>query len=388
MSTHVFQGESRRAPDERGLTLIELVLAMGLLSLLMLAVVRLFDSALTTWRKGEARRAVLEQASIVADMLARDLRGIESGPRGDLVCEWVSFDTNGDGIRETKWPRLRLVREVPASEMARLQQDEAAAKRLPGAPAAAVAGERGPDDVIRPDLVGPGLVEVLWMVAPASLKDKDARSEGVVWRGARRVGDTATASFFEPRFFGSSNLPPAGATDEVTGGLLWMNVLLASQTSVVHDGWKITKDMSGAATSWDAWGRDRPDTQTHGWNEKPAGMATPRQRPILPRRVRIEFEFERPADRLWRTRTIEAVDNQDNVLRVDDGRRLSFEDDAHVLVDAEWMKVVSVDGARVVVERGARGTTPVEHAKDSMVHWGLRLTTEVIVATYREDWNL
>jgi len=57
-------------------------------------------------------------------------------------------------------------------------------------------------------------------------------------------------------------------------------------------------------------------------------------------------------------------------------------------LDAEWMKVASVDGRRVVVERGARGTTPVPHEKDALVHHGMRMTTEVTIAAFREDWRL
>lgn len=362
-----------------GLTLIELVIAMGLLTMLVLGVVQLFDSALSAWRRGEARRAVTEQATIVADRVGQDLRGAESGPRGDLLVEWVGFDVDGDGVRETKWPRVRLVREASAAEIARIRADEAAEARTKPAPPA--------DEVVVVDPEAPALVEVLWMAAPASRQDLDARSTSLLWRGVRRVADLKSTSFFDPHFFGASNLPPAGSTDEVTDGVLWMDVRLAAQTSVVNEGWNLTRDLSGVATSWDAWGRDRPDASYHGWNEKAVGMPKPGKLPILPRRVRLEFEFERPADRIWRTRLVEAIDDQAIVLRVDDGKRVPVEPGSHVLIDAEWMKITSVEGGRVVVERGARATPPVAHAAQAMVHWGLHSATEVVVATYREDWN-
>ena len=126
----------------------------------------------------------------------------------------------------------------------------------------------------------------------------------------------------------------------------------------------------------------------HPWNEKQSGVPAARGRPVLPRRVRIELEFERPIDRIRRTRTVEAIDNQTTVLRVDDGRAMPFEQDSFVLVDAEWMKVGSIDGGKVVVQRGQRGTTAITHDKGVMVHWGLRMVTETAVATYREDWDL
>jgi len=379
-------GDGARA----GLTLVELVLALGLLALLMLAVVQLFDRALGTWRTAETRRSVMEQAAVLTELLQRDLRGMESGARGDLLVEWVRFDTDGDGIKESLWPRLRLVRQASGAEIARMKRD---ARLAEAARVATLRGGRGEvgtlaGEVVQLERASPEQVEVVWMVVPASRQDKDARSEGLVWRGERRVTDAETVSFFDPRFIGASNLPPGGATELVTGGVLWMNVLLAAQTSVVHDGWQLTKDLSGAATSWDAWSRGRPDAGLHAWNEPQVGMPKARTRPVLPRRVRIELEFERPIDRLRRTRLVDPVDNQATVLRVDDGRALPEAPGSFVLVDAEWMRIGTLDGRRVVVQRGARGTTPVDHKAGAMLHWGLPMVSETTVATYREDWDL
>jgi type II secretory pathway pseudopilin PulG len=369
----------KRFTSRSGLTLIELILALGILAFLMLAVVQLLDRALDTWRAGETRRAVMEQAAVVTQLMTRDLRGIESGPRGDLLAEWVLFDTDGDGVKETKWPRLRLVREASGAEVARLKRDEHT-----DAPKTQVA--EGEVELL--DRASPEQVEIVWLVVPASTQDPQARSEGIVWRGERLVSDLSSKSFFDADFIGSSNQPPTDATDVVTGGLLWMNVMFAAQTSVVHDGWKISSDLSGAATSWDAWTKGRPDPQLHPWNEPQAGMPKARSRPLLPRRVRIELEFERPIDRRRRTELVDAIDNQVTVLRVDDGRLVPLEADSYILIDAEWMKVGSVDGDKVVVQRAQRGTTARLHAKSAMVHWGLRMVTETPVATYREDWNL
>lgn len=135
-------------------------------------------------------------------------------------------------------------------------------------------------------------------------------------------------------------------------------------------------------------GAGPPGRDVHPWNEAHPGSPKPRGRALLPRRVRIELEFERPIDRLRRTRLLETIDNQENVLLVDDGRRLPSEPDSYLLVEAEWMRVTSIDGARVAVQRAQRGTSAAIHGKDALVHWGLRLVREVPVATYREDWNL
>lgn len=359
-----------------GLTLLELLLALGIFAFLVVGVFQLLDRSLSLWRKAETRRSLLTQAATVSDLMARDLAGIEGGSRGDLVAEWVSFDTDNDGIAESKWPRLRFVRQASAGEAGRI----AAASEAPR--------PEGAEPSTAALRTGDSLTEVVWLVVPASLTEKDARSEGVQWRGERLVADRESKSFFAPDFFGTSNRPPAAATDEVGGGLLWMGVLFATQTSIVHDGWKTGPDLDCAATAWDAWSRGRPDPDVHPWNEPGAGMPRARARPLLPRRVRIELEFERPSDRMRRTTLSTPIEIGDAGLLVDDGDRIPREEGACVLVDSEWMRVLSVDGRNVAVKRGERGTKVVGHGRGSMVHHGLRLVREVTVASYREDWNL
>jgi hypothetical protein len=280
---------------------------------------------------------------------------------------------------------LRVVRQASGAEMARaaVRSDEAAenaAKRAETAEAAR-------DAVLIPP-TSPGLLEVVWMVVPASLTDPDARSEGVIYRGERPTTEAATKSFFAGDFFGASNRPPAAATDIVSGGLLWLGITFAGQTSIVTDGWHLGGELDSVATSWDAHGRNRPDRETHTWNEAHPGMPPARGRALLPRRVRIELEFERPIDRLRRTRLVDPIDNQDGSFRVDDSRRIPTEVGAYVLVDAEWMRLTSNDSGRVTVQRAQRGTSAATHAKGALVHWGMSLSREVPIATYREDWDL
>lgn len=371
----------RRAdsPGRRGLTMVELVLALGLLSLLLVVVFQLLDRTLSVWRRAETRRSLLEQGSAIADLFARDLRGIEGGARGDCVIDWVTFDTDGDGRAESKWPRVRLVRQASAREIGRMLADERAER--------VAQGETEGDDA--PLEIGkPGLVEVVWLVAPASLGDPDARAEGILWRGERRTDDTTAKSFFAPDFFGASNRPPAGATDEVSGGVLWLGLLCASQTTALEDGWQIAGTLESALPSWDAWSKLRPDEQLHPWNEPGAFLPKARDLPLLPRRIQLELEIERPLDRVRRTRIAEVVETEAGGITVDDGDRLPRGENAFVRVDAEWMRITSVDGRFASVKRAQRGTTAATHAPGALVHYGERLVREVPVATYREDWDL
>ena len=359
-----------------GLTMIELLCALAILAVLMVLVFQLIDRTLSVWRRAETRRSLMEQASSVAGLFAHDLRGLENGTQGDLLLEWARFDTDGDGVAESKWPRLRLLRQGSSAEVARLADEKL---RASGKPVSADAEQR----TLR---ASPGLIEVIWLVAPASLVDPDARAEGILWRGERLADDTSTQSFFASDFMGSSGRPPAGATEELTTGILWLQVLCAAQTSVVHERWHPGQEPADAAAAWDAWGRERPDATQLVWNAKHPGWTPSRGRPALPRRVRLELEIERPADRLRRTRLAQIADIADGRLVLDDGTRMP-EPGSFVLVEAEWMELGAVDGESAAVKRGARGTTPRSHAAGALVHWGAPLAREVIVTTCREDWN-
>lgn len=346
-----------------GLTLVELVVALGLASFLMAGLFQLLDSSLELWRRNDTRQGLLEQSSVAADLLSSDLRAIENTGAGDFLAEWVPFDTDRDGTADSYWPRMRLVRRASKRELARLK-----------------AG-------LRKDFNDRGLIEVVWGVRPFSSRP-DQRAEGLLWRGERLVGDRSSRSFFDERFLGRRAAPPAGTVETVTRGVLWMRPLFATQTSVVHNGWKTGDRLEHAATSWDAWNKERPDPTHHHWNSPGAGMPKTAKNPLLPRRIRIEYEFERAVDRKRRTRLNEALNLQDATFSVGNGERLPSAKGAHVKVGSEWMRILSVNGDRVSVVRGQRGTRPVTHKADEMVHWGMPGVTEISVELYREDWNL
>lgn len=356
-----------RAPARRaGLTLIELVVATALMSILMLAIFQLLQSALGIWERTESRRELVEGLSGVARIVDRDLRAVDGGPRGDFLVDWNTFDLTGDGVRDTLWPRIRMVRTASAAELQHLPVEQ-----------------RPPD--------GQGLLEVAWAVVPASspgqrTADPDVAAEGLLLRGERLAG--SGVSIFSSSWFDGTGLPPAGLTAEVSGGVLWMGVLCATQTSILHDGWTLGDELEDCASSWDAWSRDRPDVTLHAWNLSAAGMPEARDRALLPRRVRVELEIERPKDRRRRTRIVSEVAVEDSGLRVDDPSRLPRGEDRFVLIGTEWMELKAVHGDRITVGRGARGSRRLPHQPGEMVHWGKRLVREIPIALYREDWNL
>jgi prepilin-type N-terminal cleavage/methylation domain-containing protein len=353
---------SRRA----GFTMVELLLAVGLFSVLMLALLRVIDASLTIWGRADQTRELSEMGGAVLDLLAEDVHALEAGARGDLVADWRLHDLDRDGIEGAPGQRLRLVRQVGAAELQRL------------APSAGT-----------PETFERGLVEVAWAWLPASGGDGNAsRANGTLWRGERLTPDPETLSFFAEGFFGPSGKAVPGSLVELTSGVLWFDAWFASQTSILHGGWELGNELPDCAASWDAWGKARPDPELTPFNLPAAGMPQAKDVPLLPRRVRIELELERERDLKRRTRLARLLEPGDSALALDDITRVPRERGRHVRVDAEWMEVLSASGNTLSVRRGARGTRPTLHKSGALVHHGETVVREVPLSIQQEDWGL
>lgn len=354
----------RNSSRSHGFTLVELVLAVGLLSVLVLALLKLVDTSLTIWGRTDANRELGEMGSTLLDLLAADVHALEGGPQGDLLADWTLIDLDRDGVTGMPRQRLRLVRHADAATLQRL------------------AGERaGPLEVF-----DRGLVEVVWALLPSTATDPDERAQGVLVRGARVPGDDRQLSVFDPGFFGPGGKTVPGAVDELTGGVLWFEVWFATQTTILHQGWTLGDEPDDCASSWDAWRKSRPNAEVTVLNQEPIGVPEPKDSALLPRRVRITLELERPIDLRQRTRLALELPDDANSLRVRDGRKVPV--GGMILLDDEWMRVRSVEGDTVVVERGQRATRPALHAAGTLLHHGSSAVRELTVDMTREDWNL
>ena len=374
--------------SKAGMTMVELVIATGLAALVMTALFRLLDLTLDLWAKGESRRTVVEQATATGELLAKDMRALHPGNQGDLWVEWHPFDVDGDGIIDRVWPRIRLIRQASRADLARL----AASSIDPELVALAKSQGLRLEEVLPEgvDLSPPptsGLMVVGYCVVPAG-QGADVRGEGVLMRGEEIFKAGQMPAIFESNFFSASGQPRGGAMREVTGGVLWMGLQFATQTSIVWDGWKVGSDLKDTSASWDAWALGRPDPELSVWNQPGTGMPAIEDQALLPRRVRIELEFETPRDRKRRTRLADGIGKSDTMILVEDGGGVSPKAGQHVLVEGEWMELVRVRGDQVGVRRGRRGTEAVEHSRGALVHWGEPVTLEVPVPTYRDDWNI
>jgi hypothetical protein len=348
-----------------GLTLLELVLAAGLASLLLVALVGLFDASLRMLARTERGRDLSDASSALFELLERDLASPCTDSRGDLLLDWIALDVDGDGIAHLPVQRLRLVRRAGAAESGRLFPGEPPRERL---------------------------IEVAWAALPASGESANDAGALVLQRGVRALGDGATTSLFDARFFDARGRPAPGALAELTGGVLWWEVELATDAGAFRDAGTF-RDAGVGRRAWDARGLGRPDDEL-GANAGvargagPAGasaLASARVAPHLPGWASVALELEPPSDLRRRTRLAAAVDAAETRFPVESAALLPAPG-ALALVGEEWVTVLSVEDGACVVRRGERGTLPHAHVAGQLVHWGERAVRELPIAVGGAEW--
>ena len=104
--------------------------------------------------------------------------------------------------------------------------------------------------------------------------------------------------------------------------------------------------------------------------------------------MRLELEFENELDRKRRARLTETLEPTTGNFRVSDGERVPRRSGSFVRLGREWMEVMRLEGDRLFVRRGMRGTDAVPHAAGELIHFGATVVTEIPVRLYSDDWNL
>ncbi|MEM9800513.1 MAG: hypothetical protein AAGA20_09305 [Planctomycetota bacterium] len=406
-----------------GVTLVELILATGLAALVVASTVSIVDSVLELWTRGETVRQTREEGSAVLGLMARDLRQLHAGRRGDLLVDWAPFDVERDGTIERLWPRLRFVRDASPREVARVERRELAlaARAIRDARRAELGDDAVPEaEQLRAeelleaagltreeaalgllgarDVAASELVEVLYAVIPED--DRGGRQYvGTLYRAEHVQRPDEPPVLLGDGAFDQSGVPDLTIAREVARGVLWMRPLMATQTTTLGGalasdgtsdptGWSVGEGLAAAATSWDAWRLGRPEVDESAWNEPAAGMPRTGDRPLLPRRVRVELEVQRPQDFDRAPRLIGVADEGATSFEVTSTKRLSRVVGRQVLVDGEWMRLTGVSGDRVTVRRATRGTTARTHAAGARVLFGEVVVIDVPIALHEDDWRL
>ncbi len=401
-----------------GVTLVELILATGLAALVVAAAVSIVDTTLSMWTRGETVRQAREEGTAVLSILGDDLRQLHGGEEGDLLVDWEVFDLERDGVVERYHPRIRFIRDAAASEVARIERrrlaTEARAERdrialALGDDAQVLQEALGESELLNaagvsvqeaslgllgaPDLRASRLVEILYAVVPEG-REGDRRYTGVLYRGERVHTPDSPPVLLSDSAFDRTGMPDLSMAREVARGVLWMRPLLATQTSRLtpgedgKSGWSTERNPAGAATSWDAWRLGRPDPDLSVWNEPAAGMPRAGVRPLLPRRIRIELEVQRPGDFDRAPRLVDSVEESADFLTVTNGSALRPAVGGHVLVAGEWMELKRVVGDRAVVRRATRGTARRRLPMESRVLFGQPIDMDLPIALHEDNWRL
>ena len=113
---------------QRGLTLIELLLATLLASFVMLALVRFMEVSLGQWSKSEDRRSRSASVNTLLDRMALDLQSAHPGQLADLLVLWAAFDLDGDSAADRIYPRIACVRRPSAEDWRQLSLSELSAE--------------------------------------------------------------------------------------------------------------------------------------------------------------------------------------------------------------------------------------------------------------------
>jgi prepilin-type N-terminal cleavage/methylation domain-containing protein len=113
----------------RGLTLVEIVIALSLAAIVLALVGSLFVASLSTWRRGNDLRGAQVQASTLVEMMARDIRGGSQAPgiepvpapaleSGEPVLSVLTTRATGAGAQWVVYARLTDRREVTRQTLA------------------------------------------------------------------------------------------------------------------------------------------------------------------------------------------------------------------------------------------------------------------------------
>ncbi len=95
--------------QNRGMTLLEIMIALLLLGILSTFVINVVDSVVGLWQQGERRgRGDLIYAS-VAERLQSDLRAVHLGSRGWMIVDDYIARPAAEGVAEWRLPRMRFL---------------------------------------------------------------------------------------------------------------------------------------------------------------------------------------------------------------------------------------------------------------------------------------
>lgn len=367
---------------EQGFTLLELVVAMGLLTGFLLMLVRLLGTGVSLFDEGERGQELLDRAQAAA-RAARDAVSATTGPQlvgrpgGHPDARLLVHEVTLAG---TQVPVLRsTVRLAPAHEEALLRAAFAARAREDGA------SEQRTQEIVEERLRAwprTGRGEMVLLPWPAG-------EDGVFWnlRQGERLADplllepeaTTLLELAAPEDLVIEPEQVLASTEVVATGLLHFEIELWSQRT---KGWDAI-GATGAERTWDSaraglLTSERESPSDFGLDLGPSSLDDPRD-DVWPQWVRLTLVVARSPTAPPESRLSKALAENDKTLVV--SRPEELPDPAEnpwLKVGSEWIRFSNVSGSVAHgLRRGSRGTERRAHAAGTPVRVGRLVVVHV-----------
>ncbi len=331
---------------QQGLTLIEILVALGIFVMLGSGLVMFLRDGISTWQIGESRREAIERAEAILEPMCADLRSLftqpDPGPGGGYVDVLLLCDR--DHHRRS---RLRMVSVLD-------EETRNPISRIAGSLTGGLADIDYRNDSMEARLgilrAPGGLCEVSYSMGP------DADSE-VLWRGFKSpIGGEGT-------LFEDANLAPdvdgtPMRSRPVADGVLYLEwSFWGGDRRHWEDGkpqapikfWDstrgIVKPERDSGISWDPGSRDDPADD------------------VFPDTVEVLLVLK-PARSLALGRLTMDLDDSSKTIPVDSTAQYPIGADNFIRIDSEWILVGRIEAAAFLdCDRGMRGSIATTHPR-------------------------
>ena len=398
-------------PRDGGYTLTELLLAMGLFSMLGVGLVSLLSRASDFLTVGTSTTETLDSLQTFSEAFSEDVATLYTVPASEsgrpdvrmysdvVECrlgeEGEDFPDDRD---KAEIQRLFFVRMIPNEGTAPLTRAAGMNVEAKGVLDQQNDSAESADAQLR---ATGGLMEVFWAAVPESMDDPAVMR---LYRGYRSpIG--GAESLLPTGYAGDAGTSKAdrGARDRheieqvarpILSGVLHFGVQFWSRRTETWDE-RVTPP-KGPLHTWDSTRGIMPRLQRGGGHDgfnlaQGAESLDDPTDDTFPRRIRVTLVVEEVAKKVNVGTLAEGVDKSAKYIRVEDARFIPAIDQKRrfVKIGAEWIEFSGVDSRDGTLQgcvRGARGTVARAHSAGAPVHHGRTVVREFRLATFRDTY--